>query len=66
MEFSAYVTRDGKYLFFMSRRLPEEEPEKLTYQYLDDLFTKPETGNSSIYWMEAGIIDSLRAVATFR
>ena len=66
MEFSAYVTRDNRYLFFMSRRLPEKDPEKITFQYLEDLFTQPETGNSSIYWMDAGIIDSLRSVAIFR
>jgi len=66
MEFSAYVTRDGKYLFFMSRRLDESRPEKLTYDLLNNMFTKPETGNSSIYWMDAGFIDSLRQVAVFR
>lgn len=65
MEYSAYVTRDGKYLFFMSRRLSENVPERITYSWLDSLFVQPETGNSSIYWMEAEIIDSLRNTAIF-
>lgn len=65
-EYSAYVTRDGKYLFFMSRRLTEIKGDRLTYQSLDSLFVQPETGQSSIYWMKADIIDSLRQEALFK
>jgi len=65
MEYSAYVTRDGRYLFFMSRRFDETDPENLSYEKLNQMFINPESGNSSIYWMEAGIIDSLRVTAVF-
>jgi hypothetical protein len=63
-EYSAYVTRDGKILFFMSRRMIEE-PEKLTYEFLLENHNKPESGNPSIYWMDAGFIDTLRSTAVF-
>ena len=63
-EYSAYVTRDGKVLFFMSRRLADK-PEKLTYDYLVNEHNKPESGNPSIYWMDAGFIDQLRQSAIF-
>jgi len=63
-EFSAYVTRDGKVLFFMSKRYAEE-PDKLTYEYLISEHNKPESGAPSIYWMDAGFIDELRSTAIF-
>jgi len=63
-EFSAYVTRDGKVLFFMSKRYAKQ-PEKLTYDYLVSEHVKPESGNPSIYWMDAGFINTLRASAIF-
>lgn len=63
-EHSVYVTRDNKYIFFMSRRL-REKPEKLSWKYLKDLSCKPESGNPSIYWMKAVLIDSLRNEAVF-
>lgn len=66
MEYSAYVTRDGKYLFFMSRRIGEIDADKLSYEKLAELYDQPETGNSSIYWMDAGFIETLRQNAIFR
>jgi hypothetical protein len=61
-EHSAYVTPDGKYLFFMSTRyMPEEEkPEKLTYEILSRLYNQPQNGNSDIYWMKADFIRELK------
>ena len=63
-EHSVYVTRDNKYIFFMSRRL-REQPDSLTWEYLKDLSCRPESGNPSIYWMKAVLIDSLRKEAVF-
>jgi hypothetical protein len=63
-EHSAYVTRDGKYFFFMSTRF-REEPEKLTWKYLKETHALPETGTSSIYYMKAGFIEDLRSEAVF-
>jgi len=61
-EYSAYVSRDGKYLFFMSSRLPSNEMEKPGYsgKKLHQIHNSPENGNSDIYWMKADIIEELR------
>ncbi len=61
-EHSAYVTSDGKYLFFMSTRLmpAEEKPVKLTCKTLVSLYNQPQNGNSDIYWMKADFIRELK------
>jgi hypothetical protein len=64
-EFSPYVSRDGKYFFFMATRgLPtEQEPQRLTWSFLSNLYDQPLNGNSSIYWMDAGFINNLKLKA---
>ena len=61
-EYSAYVSRDGKYLFFMSTRLPKSQANHnaFSYQSLMQIHNKPENGNSDIYWMDAKLIEELR------
>lgn len=61
-EYSASLSPDGKYLFFMSSRtLPKEKlPAKLTYRFLKEIYNKPQNGNSDIYWIDAKIIEDLR------
>lgn len=61
-EYSAYVTGDMKYLFFMSTRLAPDEnkPEKLTYKILTTMYNNPQNGNSDIYWMTTNFIEELR------
>ena len=67
-EYSAFVSRDGKYFFFMSTRLPNDEnlgdenPDHDSYSLkgLTRIFNSPENGNSDIYWMDAGFIEKLR------
>ena len=62
-EYSAFVSRDGKYLFFMSTRKPvNEDPGNDTYSMkgLERIHNTPENGNSDIYWIDAGIIEQLR------
>ena len=62
-EYSSFVSRDGKYLFFMSTRAPvDENPESSTYSHKDltRIHSSPENGNSDIYWMDARIIEELR------
>lgn len=62
-EYSAYVSRDGKYLFFMSTRLPAKNNKHKDVYSLEDLASihnNPENGHSDIYWIDAGIIDLLR------
>jgi len=61
-EYSPSVSRDGKYLFFMSSRvLPKDQrPKKLSSAFLHGLHGKLGNGNTSIYWVDARIIDNLR------
>jgi hypothetical protein len=62
-EYSPYVSRDGKYFFFMSQRQPandENSDQPWSMDELSAVFNRPENGNSDIYWIDAGFIDGLR------
>lgn len=62
-EYSAFVSRDGKYFFFMSTRFPGEEDlgnDTYSLKALTSVFNRPENGNSDIYWMDADFIEALR------
>ncbi len=62
-EYSAYVTRDGKYLFFMSTRSPDganRNQQEFSAANLARIQDSPENGNSDIYWVDAAIIEDLR------
>lgn len=60
-EWSPYVTRDGKYFFFMSQKLNDSiNNEKIDYKFLIDLHNSPENGDTDIYWIKADFIDDLR------
>ncbi|MGD8305370.1 MAG: hypothetical protein PVF17_01830 [Ignavibacteria bacterium] len=62
-EYSASVSPDGKYLFFMSGRgnfnidFNEELP---AYSKILELFNSPQNGNSNIFWVDVKVIDDLR------
>ncbi len=63
LEFSPYVTRDGKYFFFTSARNNlklDPLSDKITVSKLIDLTNSPENGNGDIYWMKADFIEKLR------
>ena len=63
LEYSPYVTRDGKYFFFMSSRTRFDEgyhKMSLTLADILEIHNAPEHGNSSIYWMDAAFIEGLR------
>ncbi|MCP4547675.1 MAG: hypothetical protein GY835_14540 [bacterium] len=60
---SAFVSRDGKYLFFSSDRTNDAEniPDgKLTLEILRKLDLGPQGGLADIYWVDAGVIEKLR------
>jgi hypothetical protein len=62
-EYSAFVSRDDKYLFFMSTRLPDKDGsgnQPYSMETLTQIYNSPENGNSDIYWIDAGIIEELR------
>ena len=66
-EWSPYVTRDGRFLFFMSARRPgRDETAPRDYGEMLRLQDRPRNGNADIYWMDAGIIEELRATALAR
>jgi len=62
-EYSAYVSPDGRYLFFMTARpdlallAPGGEASASSIRALAD---QPNNGASDIYWMSAGFLESLR------
>ncbi|MFH1197825.1 MAG: hypothetical protein V1720_19145 [bacterium] len=59
-EYSASLSRDGKYLFFMSARVRTDLDEsKFTLNYFLNLMTEPRNGNPSIYWISTEFIDDL-------
>ena len=58
-EHSACLSADGKYLFFMSPRLPAL-PERLTYEYIAAMHARGPNGNPAIYWVDAAFIEKLR------
>ncbi len=62
-EYSASISPDGKYLFFMSGRgdLKIDFNEELpSYSKILELFNSPQNGNSNIFWVNAKVIDDLK------
>lgn len=62
-EYSPFVSRDGRYFFFMSQRHPaaaENPGQPWSVDELSSIFNAPENGNSDIYWIDAGFIERLR------
>ena len=62
-EWSASLSPDGKYLFFMSSRLLDESAPPLTARTISELLTisaQPGQGSSDIWWVSSEIIEGLR------
>jgi Tol biopolymer transport system component len=59
---SAFVTRDGKYLFFASNRMQSTQG-KAIYKDLIEMVNKPGNGSTDIYWIKADFIEGLRALS---
>lgn len=59
-EHSACLSPDGKYLFFMSPRLPASLPARLTYADIARMHVEGPNGNPAIYWVDAAFIGKLR------
>lgn len=58
-EWSASISPDGKYLFFMSSRTPVK-PENITYDQFKSIFNSTANGSSNIYWVSSTVIENLR------
>jgi dipeptidyl aminopeptidase/acylaminoacyl peptidase len=64
-EYSASVSPDGKYFFFMSSHtnpVLESLSGKLPLKFLKDAYNQPENGNADIYWVDAGFLQKLKPV----
>jgi hypothetical protein len=62
-EFSPYVSPDGRVLFFMSTRTVTQTgagPQRLTLRWMSDALGRPGHGNSSIWWVDAAVLEQLR------
>lgn len=62
-EYSASLSPDGKYLFFMSNR-PNPKTSDMegrpSFKQLHEAFNKPQNGNADIYWIRADFIMTLK------
>ena len=62
---SPYVSPDGKYFFFgSSRKVAEAEIDRVTLEYMEKAALKPGYGSSDTWWIDAGLIEDLRAGLT--
>jgi len=64
-EYSASLSPDGRYLFFMSSRGSVENPRfdpAVTADGLKRLLDGPENGNPDIYWIDASFLHDLQPV----
>ncbi|MBN2071946.1 MAG: PD40 domain-containing protein [Candidatus Krumholzibacteriota bacterium] len=62
-EHSAYISPDGKYLFFMSARMKKEfeHPDGgMTRDLMIRMSSEPGGGSAGIYWIDASFIEDLR------
>jgi Tol biopolymer transport system component len=62
-EWSASLSPDGKYLFFMSSRTTETTESPLTGKSIAELLaasTQPGQGSSDIWWVSAEVVEQLR------
>lgn len=59
-EWSASISSDGKYIFFMSARMDNNTLNCLSMQSMHSFYNNPQNGNTDIYWISSSVIDELR------
>lgn len=64
-EWSASLSADGKYLFFMSARMGTNRINTLSRESMDRFYSSPQNGNTDIYWISTSFIEQLREKAVF-
>ena len=64
-EWSASVSADGKYIFFMSDRMGNTSLGKLSTETLQQFHESPQNGNTDIYWISTSVIEELREKTRF-
>jgi hypothetical protein len=62
LDFCPYVTIDGKFFFFTSRKFSDElsNAKIKYYKSLISLLNNTQNGNNDIYWVSSNFIDSLK------
>lgn len=62
IDFCPFITPDGEYFFFSSRRTAEKQyPEEgFSYESLKERHMSPQNAQGDIYWMKASVIEKLR------
>jgi hypothetical protein len=66
LEYSPYVSPDGKYFFFMAARnsfTGGNLEARATYDFLRTLHDEPGNGSPDIYWIDAAFIDTLKGTS---
>jgi hypothetical protein len=60
----AFVTPDGKYLFFTSAKVPylPYTGKALSQGEIIEMFNAPQNGSGDIYWVDAKIIEALKPI----
>lgn len=64
-EWSASVTTDGRYIFFMSDRPGAGIGGELSTESLQNYHNTPQNGYTDLYWISSRLIEELRAKARF-
>ncbi|MFC2151983.1 TolB family protein [Bacteroidota bacterium] len=66
-EWSAALSPDGKFLFYMSAKSPDniDLATPLTAEKFEELNNTPQNGNSDIYWIGTDFINELKKQAKF-
>lgn len=66
-EWSASLSPDGKYLFYMSAKIPEnsKDMKEFSADNFYDMHNSPQNGFSDIYWIKTDFINDLRKQAKF-
>lgn len=64
-EWSASLSPEGKYLFFMSARMGKDYLNELTAESINRFHNSPQNGNTDIYWISTSVIEELRKKAVF-
>lgn len=62
---SASISPDQRYLFFMASKTVKKDNITLTENKLKELYNAPQNGNPDIYWIKADFIEDLRKQAKF-
>jgi hypothetical protein len=62
LDFCPALSPDGKFFFFSSQRVPDYAATPTSYDELVSSMSGVFNGSMNLYWVDAGVIEALRAV----